>query len=63
MQTEVSSPTGVHQKRVKDHYKGHATFILHHVIPISENGSVYDVDNLRVVTPAAHHDIHYGASE
>ncbi|PYB81919.1 pyocin [Pseudomonas sp. LB-090624] len=49
--------------RDKDHHKGHATFILHHVIPISENGAVYDVDNLRVVTPAAHHDIHYGASE
>ncbi|MBK4993924.1 pyocin [Pseudomonas sp. S37] len=49
--------------RDKDHYKGHASFILHHVIPISENGAVYDVDNLRVVTPAAHNDIHYGASE
>ncbi|MEH6421032.1 S-type pyocin domain-containing protein [Pseudomonas sp. CGJS7] len=49
--------------RDKDHHKGHATFILHHVIPISENGAVYDVDNLRVVTPAAHHDIHYGASK
>jgi len=49
--------------RDKDHHKGHATFILHHVIPISESGAVYDVDNLRVVTPAAHHAIHYGASE
>ncbi|WP_043198001.1 S-type pyocin domain-containing protein [Pseudomonas putida] len=49
--------------RDQDHYKGHATFILHHVIPISENGAVYDIDNLRVVTPAAHNSIHYGTSE
>lgn len=49
--------------RDKDHYKGHATFILHHVIPISEHGAVYDADNLKIVTPAAHHNIHYGASE
>ena len=49
--------------RDKDHYKGHATFILHHVIPISENGAVYDIENLRVVTPAAHNHIHYGTSE
>ncbi|WP_060514853.1 S-type pyocin domain-containing protein [Pseudomonas sp. NBRC 111132] len=49
--------------RDQDHYKGHATFILHHVIPISENGAVYDTDNLRVVTPAAHNSIHYGTSE
>lgn len=46
-----------------DHYKGNATFILHHVIPISEGGAVYDVDNIRVVTPEAHNRIHYGTSQ
>ncbi|MGY2340117.1 S-type pyocin domain-containing protein [Pseudomonas sp. SDO5532_S415] len=27
---------------------------IHHIIPISEGGSVYDVDNLRVLTPKQH---------
>ncbi|MDP9688517.1 UNVERIFIED_ORG: hypothetical protein J2W82_002173 [Pseudomonas mohnii] len=27
---------------------------IHHVIPISEGGSVYDIDNLRVLTPKQH---------
>jgi hypothetical protein len=34
--------------------------IIHHVKPISEGGAVYDIDNLRIVTPAAHSRIHYG---
>ena len=46
-----------------DHYKGNATFILHHVFPISEGGSVYDLDNIKVVTPEAHNRIHYGTSQ
>jgi len=43
-----------------DAYGLHKSFILHHVIPISEGGAVYDIDNLRVVTPSAHQTIHYG---
>lgn len=49
--------------RNSDHHKRHATFILHHVIPIAEGGAVYDIDNIRVVTPAAHIHIHYGIQE
>jgi len=49
--------------RNSDHHKRHATFILHHVVPISEGGAVYDIDNIRVVTPAAHNQIHYGTQE
>lgn len=33
-------------------------FELHHVRPISEGGPVYDVDNLRAVTPRRHIDLH-----
>ncbi|WP_313201631.1 S-type pyocin domain-containing protein [Pseudomonas sp.] len=43
-----------------DVYGKKKSFELHHVVPISEGGEVYDIDNLRVVTPAAHHKIHYG---
>lgn len=46
-----------------ERHKLHATFILHHVTPISEGGAVYDIDNIRVVTPTAHNQIHYGTSE
>ncbi|MFJ4347838.1 S-type pyocin domain-containing protein [Pseudomonas sp. NPDC089401] len=49
--------------RDTDHYKGNATFILHHVIPISEGGAVYDLDNIRIVTPEAHNRIHYGIAQ
>ncbi|EJU5353318.1 cell envelope integrity protein TolA [Salmonella enterica] len=31
---------------------------LHHVKPISEGGEVYDVDNLRVMTPKRHIEVH-----
>lgn len=46
--------------REVDAYGLHTSFVLHHVVPISEGGAVYDVDNLRIVTPSAHHKIHYG---
>lgn len=46
--------------RNPDVYGKKKSFELHHVVPISEGGEVYDIDNLRVVTPAAHHKIHYG---
>ncbi|HGJ5874978.1 MAG TPA: HNH endonuclease signature motif containing protein [Arsenophonus apicola] len=31
---------------------------LHHINPIKNNGAVYDVDNLSVVTPKRHLEIH-----
>ncbi|MFT0518191.1 hypothetical protein [Pseudomonas faucium] len=30
---------------------------------MSEGGAVYDVDNIRVVTPETHDRIHYGTSQ
>ncbi|AUZ61103.1 hypothetical protein PRJ_4536 [Pseudomonas sp. XWY-1] len=33
---------------------------IHHVVPISEQGGVYDMDNLISLTPKAHNHIHYG---
>lgn len=44
-----------------DRYKSFKSFILHHQMPISEGGEVYDLSNIRVVTPSAHQTIHYGA--
>ncbi len=31
---------------------------IHHVMPISEGGSVYDLDNLRILTPKKHIETH-----
>ncbi|HHH1520543.1 TPA: HNH endonuclease signature motif containing protein, partial [Yersinia enterocolitica] len=31
---------------------------LHHVKPISKDGAVYDIDNIRVLTPKKHIEIH-----
>lgn len=42
-----------------DSYLSQKTFILHHIIPISEGGGVYDMDNLSIVTPLLHNKIHY----
>lgn len=36
------------------------SFELHHEKPISQNGGVYDMDNISVVTPKRHIDIHRG---
>lgn len=43
-----------------DSHLSQKTFILHHVTPISEGGGVYDMDNIRIVTPLSHNSIHYG---
>ncbi|MHC6224127.1 S-type pyocin domain-containing protein [Pseudomonas sp. X10] len=43
-----------------DRHKSQSTYVLHHHTPISEGGAVYDLDNIRVVTPSAHQHIHYG---
>ncbi|EMV8483415.1 colicin, partial [Salmonella enterica] len=36
------------------------SFELHHDKPISQDGGVYDMDNIRVTTPKHHIDIHRG---
>nr|WP_036773418.1 HNH endonuclease signature motif containing protein [Photorhabdus australis] len=37
---------------------GKKKFDIHHVKPIKSGGSVYDIDNLRVVTPKKHIELH-----
>lgn len=39
------------------------SFHLHHVVPINQGGQVYDIDNLRVVTPKEHTEIHSKSKE
>lgn len=34
------------------------TFNLHHIHPVAQGGAVYDLDNLAIMTPKAHVDIH-----
>lgn len=36
------------------------SFEIHHVNEISKGGDVYNIDNLRVMTPKRHVDIHKG---
>ncbi|MEX5669801.1 colicin, partial [Pseudomonas neuropathica] len=36
------------------------TIELHHEIEISKNGAVYDIDNLLVMTPKRHIQLHKG---
>ncbi|WP_328822706.1 HNH endonuclease signature motif containing protein [Pseudomonas sp. S31] len=43
-----------------DRHMNPATFVAHHSIPIHDDGGVYDMENLRTITPSAHHKIHYG---
>ncbi len=45
---------------MKDSVGGRARFELHHETPISEGGEVYDIDNMKIVTPKRHIDIHKG---
>ncbi|WP_058970110.1 S-type pyocin domain-containing protein [Type-D symbiont of Plautia stali] len=44
--------------RKKDRVGGRIKHELHHVKPISEGGAVYDVNNLRVMTPKLHIEVH-----
>jgi len=46
-----------------DIYRSQVTFVLHHSTPISEGGGVYDMDNIKIVTPVAHNRIHYGDNQ
>lgn len=43
-----------------EHVGKRSAFELHHVDLIKDGGAVYDVDNLRAVTPIRHIDIHRG---
>ncbi len=42
----------------KEHIGGRTKYELHHIKPISQDGAVYGIDNLRVLTPKRHIEIH-----
>jgi hypothetical protein len=46
-----------------DHVGKKIKYDLHHVKPISEDGAVYDIDNIRVLAPKQHIDTHSSKRE
>jgi hypothetical protein len=46
--------------RESEQVGGKIKYDIHHIRPISEGGEVYDVDNMGVVTPKRHIEIHRG---
>ena len=46
--------------RISEQVGGKIKYDIHHIKPIVEGGEVYDVDNLGVVTPKRHIEIHRG---
>ncbi|WP_338584777.1 S-type pyocin domain-containing protein [Pseudomonas sp. MAG733B] len=46
--------------RKNDRVGGQVKFEMHHVNHISKGGEVYDIDNIRVVTPKRHSELHKG---
>lgn len=46
-----------------DKYMSKRSHEIHHVVPISKQGGVYDMDNLIILTPKAHNHIHYGKDD
>ncbi|EHI5678579.1 colicin [Salmonella enterica] len=48
------------KSRKKDAAGKRTSFELHHDKPVSQDGGVYDMDNLRITTPKRHIDIHRG---
>ena len=44
--------------REEGHLGSNIKFELHHIEPVSEGGAIYDIDNIRVVTPKRHSEIH-----
>ena len=48
------APTTVPQDQVGRRIK----YEIHHIIPIGEGGEVYDMDNLQIMTPKSHIQIH-----
>ena len=43
-----------------DSVGGRERYEIHHIKPINEDGDVYNVDNMGIVTPKRHIDIHRG---
>ncbi len=41
-----------------EHVGGRTKYEIHHIKPINQDGAVYDIDNLRVLTPKRHIEIH-----
>lgn len=41
-----------------DHTGGREYYEIHHIIPISKGGDVYNIDNLGITSPKRHIDIH-----
>lgn len=41
-----------------EHAGSNRAFEIHHVIPLTDGGAVYDIDNLRITTPKNHVRIH-----
>ena len=44
--------------RKSDRVGSRKTFNIHHIHPVARGGAVYDLDNLLIMTPKAHIDIH-----
>lgn len=49
--------------RKNDRLGGRVKFELHHITPVAEGGSVYDIENMRVITPKRHSKIHNGENK
>lgn len=45
-----------------EHIGGQRKYELHHVIFLKDGGMVYDIDNIRIVTPRQHNSAHYKKS-
>ncbi|HGH4642740.1 TPA: HNH endonuclease signature motif containing protein [Enterobacter asburiae] len=37
---------------------GRTRYELHHITPIKDGGDVYNIDNIRILTPKRHIDLH-----
>lgn len=57
--TEMRSGRAPFVKK-EDRVGGQVKFELHHVTYISKKGEVFDIDNIRIVTPKQHGQIHQG---
>ncbi|MEY8709730.1 HNH endonuclease signature motif containing protein [Mangrovibacter phragmitis] len=44
--------------REQDRAGGRERYEIHHIIPISKGGDVYNVDNMDITSPKRHIDIH-----
>lgn len=44
--------------REDGHLGNSIKFELHHIVPVSEGGALYDIDNIKIATPKRHSEIH-----